>query len=59
MIPVLLDYSTARSILDALDALAKTDPAYAVLRDRLWDAIIDAKNRRVEEPAPTPVSAAP
>lgn len=49
MIPVLLDYATARALLDTLERLSATDPAVRALRDRLWDAIIDAKNRGVEE----------
>ncbi|NDC59918.1 MAG: hypothetical protein EBZ50_14070, partial [Alphaproteobacteria bacterium] len=39
---MLLDYATARALLDTLDRLAQTDPAVRALRDRLWDAIIEA-----------------
>ena len=49
MIPVLLDYQTARALLDTLNRLSDADPTVRALRDHLWDAIIAAKDRAVEE----------
>lgn len=44
MFAVMLDQDTAALILTALDAR----PEYSALRDQVWDALIDARNR---EPA--------
>jgi hypothetical protein len=44
----MLDIPTARALLVALDRACAIDPALRVLRDALWDAIIDAEARAVE-----------
>lgn len=41
MFAVMLDQTTAAAVLAVLDA----HPEHSALRDRVWDALIDARNR--------------
>lgn len=54
MFAVQLDPQTAREILAELDRLAQSNPETRHLRDRLWDALISARDRSVEESAMHP-----